>query len=254
MIKIIFILILSIILYLAKNNKKYDEIMDKIFKVTEGWRDMEYVGNKDIITYHRPLKQHYSKKSQAIYYPISSPLEDNYFNYLNSISSPKLSFFRNILYKVESYTNQGSQPIIFNYAERPITIKKTDKQKVKTLSDTVVNMINKFANPMLKIEYVGTSNEVHEETDVQSRINFDLKIKLYYADSEKMGKKVTPDILYIQPEFIFEKQYDVLPEDQFFDKNKPEKFRAYLSKLIVIGSENMGFLAGRYSKLQKRNI
>jgi hypothetical protein len=45
----------------------------------ETWRDLPFIGNKDIQTYHRN-PQNVSRKNLPIYYPISSPLEDNYFN------------------------------------------------------------------------------------------------------------------------------------------------------------------------------
>lgn len=223
--------------------------------VKENWRDLPFIGNKDTITYHVPNTQNYSRKNLPIYYPISSPLEDSYDNYLNSISSPKLSLLRNILRKVEIYTNQDTKPIIFNYAERPIEIKNPDKKRIKVLADTVINLINQFADPILHVEFIKTLNEIHEETDVQSRIGFDLKMKLYYADSEKMGKDLPKyDIIYIQPEFIFEKFYKVLPEDQFFVSNQKTDFRAFLSKLIIIGSENLGFLGGRFGDRKRYGI
>jgi len=267
--EIIILVLLCIIIYIFlnphiinkfKNNLEESSKQDSKSKSSnkvETWRDLPYVGKKDIITYHIPNTLNYSRKSLPIYYPISSPLEDNYFNYTNSVTSPKLSMFRNILRQVEVYTNQGIQPIIYNYAERPIEIKKIQFDRIKILADTVINLINKFGEPMTKVEYISTLNEVHEETDQQSRICFDLKIKLIYMDSEKLGKTLNPDILYIQPEFIFEKKYDTLIEDDFFNpKNKKINFVTYLSKLIVIGSENMGFLGGRYDnrkQYSKRN-
>jgi hypothetical protein len=223
----------------------------QIKKQIEQWRDLPYIGNKDNITYHRTNLQNISRKNLPIYYPISSPLEDNYFNYLNSISSPKLSLFRNVLRQVEVYTNQQKAPIIFNYAERPVEIKKIDMGRIKVLAQTVIDLINKFASPIIRIEYVKTLNELHEETDEQSKINFDLKINLFYTDSENLGKPIKTDTMYIQPEFIFDKSYPVLVEDQFFKPNKPE-FKMYLSKLIIVGSEHLGFLGGRYGVKKSR--
>lgn len=219
----------------------------------ENWRDLPFIGNKDVVTYNKVNPQNYSRKNLPIYYPISSPLEDTYFNYLNSVSSPKLSLFRSILRKVELETNENKRPIVFNYAERPVEIKKIDKNTIKTLSNTVVDLINRFGKPIIKVSDVKTLNEVHEETDQQSRIGFDIKLKLFYEDSENLGKKQKYDILFIQPEFIFEKIYNVLPEDQFFKKDKKQDFSTYLSKLIVIGSEHLGFLGGRYSNKKQKN-
>jgi len=225
-------------------------------KVNEGWRDLPYIGNKDVITYHRQNPLNVSRKSLPIYYPISSPLEDNYYNYLNSVSSPKLSMLRNLLRSVEVYTNQGSQPIIFNYAERPIEIKKINYERINTLASTVIGLINKFAGSTLRVELIKTLNEIHEETENQSRINFDIKIKLFYLDLEKLGKTSKPeyDILYIQPEFIFEKKYNMLPEDQFFRKDQKVDFKAFLSKLMIVGSEHMGFLGGRYGPTSRNKL
>lgn len=245
-ITLLVIILIIFIAYIYKDNNQYTK---------ENWRDLPFIGNKDTITYHNPNTQNYSRKNLPIYYPISSPLEDSYDNYLNSISSPKLSLLRNILRKVEIYTNQETKPIIFNYAERPIEIKNPNKTHIKVLANTVINLINQFADPILHVEFMKTLNEIHEETDVQSRIGFDLKVKLYYADSEKMGKDLPKyDIIYIQPEFIFEKFYKVLPEDQFFVSNQKTDFRAFLSKLIIIGSENLGFLGGRFGNRKHYGI
>ena len=208
--------------------------------IIENWRDLPFIGNKDTNTYHRQ-DVNVSRKNLPIYYPISSPLDEDYFSYVNSLSSPKLSLFRSLLRKVEIYTNQGAQPIIYNFSERPVTIKKIDKKQIKKLADSVIGLINKYGKSVLKVELVKTLNEIQEETDIQTKINFDMKIKLYYPANTK------PDILYIQPEFIFEKTYNKLPEDQFFaPKQDPTEFKAFLSKLIIVGSENLGFLAGRY--------
>ena len=287
-IELIFIIIISFIFYLIKNPNKYNKMMDNIdtfinkasninnfnphqkikksvespnptgehieTKVSssniEPWRDMAFIGNKNPANYHKPSNI-YSRKNLPIYYPISTPLEDNYNNYLNSITSPKLSMLRSIMHKVELYSNQGIKPIIFNYAERPVEIKKSDPDRIKVLADTIITLINKFGDTHLKVEYLSTQNNIHEETDQESRIAFDLKIKLFYADYEKLGKKNQSqyDIIYLQPEFVFQKIYNnKLPEDQFFDKNIKADFKAYLSKLIIIGSENMGFLAGPETK------
>lgn len=162
------------------------------------------------------------------------------------MTSPKLSMLRNIMRRVELYSNQGSAPIIFNYAERPLEFKQPNKKKMVVLANTIIKSINEFGKPLLKIKLLGIQNEIHEETDTQSRMCFDMKIKLFYADSEQMGKKQTFDILYIQPEFIFEKAYKTLIEDQFFTKSHTYDFRAFLSKLIIVGSEHLGFLPGRY--------
>jgi hypothetical protein len=295
--KLIFFFVIFVIIYLVQNPKKLEHIINLIenfgsnnfmqlqnqtqtqtqtnIKVEskdptgefnkkniseqkiEQWRDLPYIGNKDVVTYHR-APENVSRKSLPIYYPISSPLEDNYFNYLNSVSSPKLSMLRNLMRSVEVYTNQGMKPIIFNYAERPIEQKPIDKNRIKTLALTVIDLINKFAGSTLRVELVKTINEIHEETELESKINFDMKVKLFYYDAEKLGKTSKPeyDILYIQPEFIFQKKFDLLPEDQFF-KQKTQKtpdFRAFLSKLIIVGSEHMGFLGGRYGPTRSNKM
>jgi hypothetical protein len=238
-IKIIYIFLIGLFIYLIIN-----ENFSKYKKNLENWRDLPFIGNKDTQTYTKTNTQNYSRQNLPIYYPISSPLEDTYFNYLNSISSPKLSFFRNILRNVEIHINQDLKPIIFNYAERPIDIKQSNAKQINILALTVINLINKLGGSMLNVEYISTQNEIHEETEQQSKINFDLKLKLNYSDSEQMGKIVQADIIYLQPEFIFERDY-LLAEDQFFKLNQQNKFKSYLSKLIIIGAEHNGFLGGR---------
>ena len=153
---------------------------------------------------------------------------------------------RNTLRTIEVHTNQDLQPIIFNYAERPVEIKKVDPDRIKVLASIIINLINKFGEPILGVKYIKVLNELHEETDQQSRIVFDLKLELNYTDSENLGKKLTPEIIYIQPEFVFEKTYNILPEDSFFKPDNKVKFKTFLSKLIIIGSEHLGFLGGRY--------
>ena len=249
---ILILIIICFILYINKKNiNEYYNIEKPDPDFIEKWRDLPYIGNKDIITYNKINTQAYSRKNLPVYYPISSPLEDNYFNNIHSISSPKLSLFRNILRQVYLLTNQSIEPIIFNYVNRPIEQKKIDPKRIKTLADMIIDLINKFGDPILKVKLINTQNEIHEETEEQSRINFDIKLNLSYADSENLGKNPKPDILYIQPEFIFEKTNKTLDEDQFFNKSKSKSktdFKVYLSKLIVIGAEHYGFLGGRYKE------
>lgn len=235
--QIILIIIIIIIIYFARNK--------------EEWRDLNFSGNKEPATYHRLDRKKYSKKNLPIYYPISSPLEDKYFNYLNSISSPKLSMLRNVLNQVLVSGNQDIEPLVFNYAERPVEVKQFNKNTINILANTIIDLINKFGDPILKVKYVSTLNEIHEETDEQSRIVFDLKVELKYSDSEELGKKIKPYYIYIQPEFVFQKKYKLLEEDQFYTKDKQVEYKSYLSKLILVGSENVGFLGGRYTRKQK---
>ena len=240
MIKLILILtIIYLIWYISRSEKK-----QKI----EKWRDLPYIGNKDLTTYNRLNTEDYSRKNLPVYYPISSPLEDNYFNHINSITSPKLSMFRNVLRQVYLLTNQSTEPITFNYINRPIEETKVDVKQIKTLAEMIINLINKFGKPILKVKLLKTENEVSEQTEEQRRVNFDIKLELYYADSENLGRNVKPDKLYIQAEFIFEKKYN----DQFYLNNPqmPQKidFKTYLLKLIVIGAANDGFIGGRYKE------
>jgi hypothetical protein len=267
---LLILLIIIIILYFLYNNKKEKGIKEE-------WRDLPFIGTKDMATYN-PQQQNYSRKSLPVYYPISSPLEDDYFNYTNSMTSPKLSMLRNVLREVEVYTNQGLKPLMFNYAERPFTNKKPDLKKIGVLSKTVIDLINQYGDPFIKVKLDGVLNEIHEETDEQSRIGFDMKLKVLYNDSEMMGKRQKLYDVYIQPEFLFEKNYNMLPEDQFFidvygqpgssllrsgvvgsgskalaKDNSKVDFKAFLSKLIVIGSAHTGFLSGRYMKNNRKN-
>ncbi len=122
------ILLIIIIYFLFYINKKgideYYNIERPEPDFVEKWRDMPFIGNKDLTTYNKINTESYSRKNLPVYYPISSPLEDNYFNNINSITSPKLSYFRTILRQVYLYINQSIEPIIFNYVNRPIEQKK----------------------------------------------------------------------------------------------------------------------------------
>ena len=209
---------------------------------------MPYIGNKDLTTYNRLNTEPYSRKNLQVYYPISSPLEDNYFNNINSITSPKLSSFRTILRQVYLLINQDIQPFIFNYANRPIEQKQIDKNRIDTLANMITNSINRLGDPLLKVKLINTQNEIHEETEEQSRINFDIKLELLYADSENLGKNVKPDILYIQSDFVFEKIDKISDFDLKKTKINKEKFKIYLSKLIVVCAEHNGFIGGRYKE------
>lgn len=232
-IQIILIIFLGILLL-----KQYNIFSSPLVLVKhiESWRDMPFIGTKDIIKYHQNL---------PIYYPISSPLNNNYHDYLNSITSPKLSFLRSIMRRTQLHLNQGSPLIIFNQMDIPINLLPPNKQKNLVLANTIINTINEFGKPLLKIHIETLMNEINEETETQSKICFDIKIKLYYADSEKLGKPLTFDILFIRSEFIFEKTYKKLIEDQFFSKKHIYNFKVFLSKLIILGAENMGVLPGR---------
>ena len=244
MIKLILIIII-VLLLLQICNCQSSKQEAKI----ENWRDLPYIGNKDLITYNRINTTEYSRKNLPVYYPISSPLEDNYFNNINSITSPKLSMFRNVLNQVYLFTNQSIEPINFNYINRPIEQNTVDPIVIKKMSNMLVDLINKFGDPLLKVKLIKTENEINEQTTEQSRINFDLQLELTYADSENLGKDILPDHIYIQAEYIFEKIYN----DQYYSNNPLEintkiNFRTYLLKLIVIGAANDGFIGGRYKE------
>jgi hypothetical protein len=248
---LIILIIIFIIIYFSKRIDTYTNIIAPNPDYIESYRDIPYLSNKDLITYNRNNRQYYSRKNLPIYYPISSPLEDNYFNHINSITSPKLSLFRNILRQVYILTNQDIQPIIFNNTNRPIEQKQINKQQINKLSSMIVDLINKFGSPILSVRQLQISNELQEETEYQSRINFDIKLDLTYNDSTTMGKQTKPEQIFIQAEFIFEKT-DKLPNENLFNINKNKNikidFKSYLSSLIVIGASHNGFIGGRYKE------
>jgi hypothetical protein len=239
MIKLILIFIIILLLLHIFNDNK---------NPIEKWRDLPFIGNKDLITYNRINTTNYSRKNLPVYYPISSPLEDNYFNNINSITSPKLSMLRNVLNQVYLYINQSIEPIRFNSVNRPIEQYKVDLILIKRMAKIIIDLINKFGDPLLKVKLIKTENEISEQTSEQNRINFDIKLELEYADSENLGRDIKPDIIYIQAEYVFEKLYD----DQFYSNNPLQtntkiNFKTYLLKLIVIGAAHDGFIGGRYS-------
>jgi len=248
---ILILIIFCLIYYINKTNtESYYNIEKPDPDFVEQWKDLPFNGLKDITTYNNINTASYSRKNLPIYYPISSPLENNYSDNINLTSSAKLSLFRNILRQVYLLINQSTNPIIFNYVNRPIEQKTIDPIKIKTLSNMIISLINKFGNPIIMVKFINTQNEIHEETTEQSRIIFDTKLNLSYTDSENLGKKIKPDLLVIQSEFIFEKINKISDEDQFFNKSKitDSDFKIYLSKIIVIGSEHDGFLSGRYQE------
>ena len=166
---ILILIIICFILYFnMKNKENYIEQPEPDF--IEKWRDLPYIGNKDLVTYNKLNTEAYSRKNLPVYYPISSPLEDNYFSNINSITSPKLSLFRNVLRQVYLLTNQSIEPIIFNYVNRPIEQKKKNPNRIKTLANMIINLINKFGDPLLQVKLVQTQNEAHEQTEEQSKI------------------------------------------------------------------------------------
>jgi len=253
---LLLIFICYLIFYIYKDNiyktiNKYSRVEKPEPDFFEGWRDMQFIGNKDLTTYNRINTNAYSRKNLPVYYPISSPLEDNYFNNINSITSPKLSMFRNVLRQVYLSVNQSVQPITFNIVNRPIENKKIDKKRIEALSTMIVKLVNKLGEPILKVKQISTENELHEQTEEQSRIVFDIKLELSYVDSEDLGREIKPDILIVQADYVFEKTNKTFDEDQFFVKglsNKKVDFRAFLSQLIVIGAEHNGFIGGRYKE------
>lgn len=237
--QLLIILILFMIVVIWHINMCHNDI--------EQWRDLSFIGNKDLAHYQNMTKNSnykYSRKNMPVYYPISSPLAGDYNNYVESLTSPKLSYLRIVLNKIQTIANQGIKPTIFNYAERPITYKKADMTKLDILADTIIKMINDNGKPLMKVEKVDIINSINEETDAQSRIIFDLKIKMYYNDIDTLTSTNKFDIIYIQPEFIFENLSDT--EANFFKNYNAQKidFKVYIAKIIVIGAENMGFLAG----------
>lgn len=219
----------------------------------EQWRDLPFSRSE---SYHKINPNMVSKDSYYLSYPISTPLEEDEYIYSNKVMDPRLAMLRNVLRKVELDTNRGIKTILFNVAERPIENKVINAERIKTLSEKIIKLINQFGNPALTVKYISTLNEKHEETEQESRIGFDLKLLLYYPDSTKLGKNDIKQysIVYIQTEFIFEKKYDLLEEDQFFINQNDKKidFKVYLSKLIITGSENMGYLGGHHD-IKKKN-
>ena len=238
---LIIIIIIICLFYCINYNKidNYKNVDSPSSDFFEGWRDLPFIGNKDLVNYNNLNTVNYSRKNLPVYYSINSNMEDNYFN---NITSPKLSLLKTVLRQVYILINQDIQPIIYNNTNRPVEYKKIDKIKIKTLSEMIVKNINNFGDPILKIKLIKTLNELHEETEEQSRINFDMEIEMYYTDATK----TKPDILVIQAEFIFEKSNKILDEIQFFNKSQQKiDFKTNLSKLIVIGASNNGFLKGK---------
>jgi hypothetical protein len=195
-------------------------------KIIENWLELPYVGNKYINNY--VLNNNY---------PINLPSDTKYFN---NIDNYKLSILKNTLNKILLESNNNKN-IIFNVANQPVENIDIDNNKIKILTNLIIKLINNN----IKIELIETLNINHKETDKQSKIYFIIKIKYYYDDYSKFYKKLNFDIIYIECEFIFEKNYDILPEEQFFNKNIIANYSTFISKLYIVGDENYGFLTGR---------
>jgi hypothetical protein len=206
-------LLLIILLYFLKNNN------------IENWLELPYIGNKYI-----------NKYMSNNNYSIDLPYNTSYFN---NIDNYKLSILKNTLYKILLESNNDKN-IIFNIANQPVQNIDIDNNKIKTLSELIIKLINNN----IKIELIDILNTIHKETDKQSQIYFIIKIKYFFDDYSKFYKKLNYDIIYIECEFIFEKNYDILPEDQFFNKNIISNYSTFISKLQLVG-DNTYSLTGR---------
>ena len=205
--------LLILLLFLLKNRN------------IENWLELPYVGNKYINNY--VLNNNY---------PIDLPSDTKYFN---NIDNYKLSILKNTLNKILLESNNDKN-IIFNIANQPVQNIDIDNNKIKTLSELIIKLMNNN----IKIELIDTLNINHKETDKQSQIYFIIKIKYFFDDYSKFYKKLNYDIIYIECEFIFEKNYDILPEDQFFNKNIISNYSTFISKLQLVG-DNTYSLTGR---------
>lgn len=201
--------------------------------IVEKWRDLPFIG------YHN-IKTHKIKSNpENQIYPISLSIDEKE---KESKYDSLFSALMNSITKIKQYVNQNKKPIVFNYAERPIILKKINNQRIKVLVDMIIDFLNQFS-VNFTVKYIGTSDEKHEETDneIQSRISFNSKIMILYNGLEK-----TVDIY---SEFIFEKISDLLPEEQFFkDKQNKTDFILYMSKMDVLNVEVYDYLAGMKSK------
>jgi hypothetical protein len=190
--------LLILLLYLCKG------------KTIENWLDLPFIGNKYIDNY--PINLLSDKK------------------YSNNIDHHKLFILNKILNKILLESNNKN--IIFNISNQPIQNIDIDNNKIKILSDLIIKLINNNNN--VKIELIEILNIDHKEIDSQSKINFIIKIKYYYDNYENFYKNLNFDIILIECEFIFEKKYDILPEDQFFNKNIISNYSTFISKLHII--------------------
>lgn len=203
--------------------------------IVERWRDLPFIG------YHNVKTHNIQSDPKKRIYPISLSIDDKE---KESKYDSLFSALMNTITKIKLYVNQNKRPIVFNYAERPITLKKIDNQRIKVLVDMIIDLLNQYS-VNFKVKYVGTSDEKHEETENenQSRISFNTKIRISYNGLDK--------IINIHSEFIFEKVLDLLPEEQFFiNKQNKTDFILYMSKLDVLNSdiEVYDYLAGMKTK------
>lgn len=201
--------------------------------IVEKWRDLPF------ICYHNIKTHNIQSDPRNQIYPISLSIDEKE---KESKYDSLFSALMNSITKIKQYINQNKKPIVFNYAERPIILKKINNQRIKVLVDMIIDLLNQFS-VNFTVKYIGTSDEKHEETDneIQSRISFNSKIMILYNGLEK-----TVDIY---SEFIFEKISDLLPEDQFFkDKQNKTDFIIYMSKMDVLNVEVYDYLAGMKTK------
>lgn len=209
---------------------------------TEHWRDMafdssNYITN-DIST---PAYLNYSKNNLPPFYQINQTCQNS------------THFLNLIIAKIIVNINGQNKLMKFNCAERPIIAKSFDPNKIKILANSIINLINEFADNYIKVAFVKTLNESHYETEEQSKIGFSMVIKMYDRDLEKMGESVSYDKSYftnkinnIKPkskydlvvldvEFVFVKLVELLDEHTFFDKttNPKNNYKMFLSKFVI---------------------
>lgn len=183
------------------------------------------------------------------YYPIDYT-KTIYGDFQNStINNKSLSQLEQLIFETKKVANQDDlSMIVFNRPGLPVMKSMLAPEKVKPITDYLINLINGLGNDINTVKLNNVFNIVKEETESEAKINMDLDLSylvknnpsFFIRKSQMIKDKVYKiDDILVHAEIISRK--DIM--DDIFSK-KPRCDDVYVSELYLNGHSHQDFLPG----------
>jgi len=183
------------------------------------------------------------------YYPIDYT-KTIYGDFMGStINNKSLSQLEQILFEAREVANEDQLGVdVFNRPGLPVLKSMLTPEKVKPITDYLIDLINGLGNDINTVKLNNAYNIIEEQTETEAKISMDLNLAYYVKNNPTFFIKksqMVPDKLYKIDDVIVHVEFFSLKEliDDIF-ANQQKCDRLYVNQLFIKGHSHQAFLPG----------
>lgn len=173
------------------------------------------------------------------YYPISSEVSVKVNNFKGDIDDHRLNKLKEILDNVKFNANDGSNEyLIFNYADRPVIKSIYNAQKIKPVTDFLIEAINSNL-PDDQVLHIKKLKEISKlEIEEEAKVTFKMICEYKFGDVNKNIKQSKNKI----------ENNDLVIDVEVLSIKRDNEEKLHLNNLSIMGITNTNLPGSNYYK------